>query len=123
MALTLHKSFTASYTQTETKRSFWDRFIEWADRQQEYCIGWAAATLTVHGCVLTIITVMAILLAGNPFVMWPLAIGAMAASLVVNLAALPTKITIPVFFISVVIDLVIIGICIGIGLSWSAVFP
>jgi hypothetical protein len=41
----------------------------------------------------------------------------MGACLVVNLAALPTKITIPVFFISVLIDLVIIISCIVIGLN------
>ena len=123
MALTLHKIFTPSYSHKETKRSLWKRFITWADHQEEYRLGWSAAAVTGHGCILTIITVMAILLAGNPFIMWPFAIGAMAACLIVNLAALPTKITIPVFFLSILVDLAIIGTCIGIGLNWSAMFP
>lgn len=123
MALTLQKIFTPSYTQKEAKKSLWTRFITWADHQEEYRLGWSAAAVTAHGCILTIITVLAILLAGNPFIMWPFAIGAMAACLIVNLAAMPTKITIPVFFFSVLVDLVIIGACIVIGFSWSAVFP
>ena len=41
---------------------------------------------------------------------WGMAIGAMAIALVANLAAMPTKITIPVFFFSVLIDIVVIVI-------------
>jgi hypothetical protein len=39
---------------------------------------------------------------------WPIAIAAMAASLITNLAALPTRITIPTLFISVLIDVAIV---------------
>jgi hypothetical protein len=43
----------------------------------------------------------------------------MGITLVTNLAAMPTKITIPVFFLSVLVDLVIIASCIAIGFDAS----
>lgn len=40
------------------------------------------------------------------------AMAAMGITLIVNLAAMPTKITIPTFILSVLIDIAIIAICI-----------
>jgi hypothetical protein len=51
---------------------------------------------------------MAVMLSGNSMFLWALVIGAMTMTLVTNLAALSTKITIPVFFLSILIDLGII---------------
>jgi hypothetical protein len=65
---------------------------------------------------------MAIVFTGNHFIFWPFAIGAMAACLVVNLAAMPTRIIIPVFFISLLIDLVIIVLCVANGFDISATY-
>ena len=100
-----------------TKVSLWKKFITWCNSQEKYRLGWLAAALTLHGCVLTILTMFAVILAGNHFMFWPFVIGAMGMTVVVNLAAMPTKITIPVFFFSVLIDLVIIISCIAIGLD------
>ena len=101
------------------KVSFWKKFINWCDGQEEYRFGWLAAALSLHGCVLTILTMFAVVLAGNHFIFWPFVIGAMGATLLVNLAAMPTKITIPVFFFSVLIDLAIVISCIVIGFDPS----
>lgn len=95
--------------------SIWKKFITWCDSQEKYRFGWLAAALTLHGCVLTILTMFAVVLAGNHFVFWPFVIGAMGITLIVNLAAMPTKITIPVFFLSVLVDLTIIIACVAIG--------
>ena len=103
----------------DTKVSVWKKFIDWCISQEKYRIGWLAVALTLHGCVLTIFTMFAVILAGNHFIFWPFIIGGMGITLVVNLAALPTKITIPVFFLSVLVDLVIIISCIVIGLDAS----
>ena len=97
------------------KVSVWKKFMNWCDRQEKYRFGWLAAALTLHGCVLTIITMFAVVLAGNHFIFWPFVIGAMGITLITNLAAMPTRITIPVFFFSVLVDLVIITSCISIG--------
>ena len=84
------------------------QFLSWCQGQEKYRFGWLAAILAIHGCVLAPITVLAIALGGNNMILWGLVIGGMAMALIVNLAALPTKITIPVFFLSVLIDLAVI---------------
>ncbi|HEX6845727.1 MAG TPA: hypothetical protein VF144_02060 [Chitinophagaceae bacterium] len=96
-----------------SKVSTWKKFINWCNGQEKYRLGWLAAALTIHGCVLTILTMFVVVLAGNHFIFWPFVIGAMGITLIVNLAAMPTKITIPVFFFSVLVDLAIIAACIA----------
>ena len=102
-----------------TTVSPWKKFIDWCDGQEKYRLGWLATSLSLHGCVLTILSMFAVVLAGNHFIFWPFIIGAMGITLVVNLAAMPTKITIPVFFFSVLVDLVIIISCLAIGFDAS----
>ena len=123
MGNTMLHNYSHSYDTSATKVSYWKKFITWCDGQEKYRFGWLAAALTLHGCILTIITVFAIMLAGNNFIFWPFAIGAMGMTLVVNLAAMPTKITIPVFFFSVLIDLVIIISCLitGFDISYTTI--
>src|SRR5258705_12566849 len=108
-----------THSMDTTKVSVWKKFIDWCESQQKYRIGWMIVTITLHGCVLTIFTMFAVILAGNHFIFWPFVIVAMGITLFTNLVALPTKITIPVFFFSVLIDLVIIISCIVIGLDPS----
>jgi len=97
-----------------SKVSTWKKFINWCESQEQYRLGWLAAAITIHGCVLTIVTMFAVVIAGNHFIFWPFIIGGMGITLIVNLAAMPTKVTIPVFFFSVLVDLVIIAACIAI---------
>jgi len=105
---------------TDTTRvSAWKRFISWCDGQEKYRLGWLAGAFTIHGCVLTILTMFAVILSGNHFIFWPFVIAAMGATVVTNLAAMPTKITLPVFFFSVLVDLIIIISCIAIGFDAS----
>ena len=118
MGTAIQHSITSSFERT-AKISLWKKFISWCDGQEKNRFGWLAASITLHGCVLTIVTMFAIILAGNHFIFWPFTIGAMGLSLVVNLSAMPTKITIPVFFFSILIDLAIIVSCIVIGFDIS----
>ena len=122
MHSTIHHSFTGSYDRAEKRNSWWKKFINWADDQQENRIGWAAIAITGHGSVFTVFTVLAILFNGNHFIFWPFTIGAMAACLVVNLAAMPTKITIPVFFLSLLVDIIIIAACLLNGVNMQAIY-
>jgi hypothetical protein len=46
---------------------------------------------------------------GNNLYLFVLAIAAMGMILITNLAALPTNITIPIFFLSILIDLVLVA--------------
>ena len=102
-----------------SKKYTWNTFIHWADKQEENRFTWTAISVAGHGCFFTILTVVIILMTGNHFIFWPFVIGAMGITLVTNLAAMPTKITIPVFFFSVLVDLIIIASCIAIGFDAS----
>ena len=119
METTVKHLYAHPLTNTAHKISVWKKFINWCDSQEQYRLGWLAVALGLHGCVLTIFTMFAVILAGNHFIFWPFVIGAMGITLVTNLSALPTKITIPVFFFSVLVDLTIIISCIAIGFDAS----
>jgi hypothetical protein len=115
MSTTLNQSFTSSYTEQQSKTSVFKKFMNWCEGQQKNRLLWLGVSLTAHGCILTPITIMAVLLAGTNLVLFVLALVAMGVSLVTNLAALPTKITIPVFVFSIVLDIVIILSCVLTG--------
>ena len=102
---TLHPVFLSNVK----KHSFLSQFITWCNGHEKYRLGWLAVIITVHGCILTPLTVLAIVSGGNNFVFWGIAIGAMAMALITNLAAMPTKVTIPAFFFSVLLDVVIVA--------------
>lgn len=111
METAIQQTLTSAHSTSVTQQSLWKRFISWADAQEVNRFGWTAFAIAGHGCVFTIITVAIVLVTGNNFIFWPFAIGAMAASLITNLAALPTKITIPTLFATILIDVAIIAIC------------
>ena len=111
----LQPTYSSTYKKSISVSTAWKRFINWSSKQEENRLLWLGISIVGHGCVLTVATVGAIVLSGNNFIFWPFAIAAMVMALVVNLAALPTKIIIPVFFLSILIDVVIIAICIGNG--------
>src|SRR5215213_9295570 len=108
---TFNHTITANYTHRVSKPAFFSAFINWCKNQQENRLLWLGVALTGHGCIITPITIMAILLAGNSLPLFIVALTAMGMALVTNLAALPTKITIPVFIFSILIDLGIIISC------------
>ena len=107
---------------TSISTSVFTRFINWCNDQQEDRLLWLGVALAGHGCVITPLTIMAVLLAGTNLVLFVLALVAMGMALVTNLAALPTKITIPVFVLSIVIDLAIIAACIAIGFDITSTY-
>ena len=102
---------TKALTQQSTFRtSGISSFLTWAEKQNENRFTWLALALAGHGCFLTPFTVMAVMATTQSFTLFMTAIGAMALALVTNLAALPTKITIPAFVLSIIIDIVIVAI-------------
>ena len=103
--------YSPSYEMVNKNQSIISKFMTWCQAQEKSRFGWLGLILTIHGCVITPITLFIIVMAGNNIALWGIAMGAMAMSLITNLAALPTKITIPVFFFSLIIDFAIIGTC------------
>jgi len=121
MATTIQQTIATTYTGTSNKTSIFNRFINWCEGQQKNHFIWLGLTLVGHGCVLTPLTLFAVILSGNFIFFWIMAIVAMMTALVTNLAAMPTKYTIPAFFISIVMDLVIVASCLAMGFNISAV--
>jgi hypothetical protein len=122
METIVRHTITPSYTETHYRYSIWKRFITWAKSQEENRLLWLALAVIGHGCIITIMTMLAIIFSGNLFIFWPFAIAAMALTVVSNLSALPTKITIPIFFFSVLLDIAIIVCCVGIGFDSTGVY-
>jgi len=69
---------------------------------------WLALAITFHGCVLTPITVLLVAMTGINLLLLFVSVLAMAFVLIVNLAALPTKYTLPVLFFSIIMDITVI---------------
>jgi hypothetical protein len=118
---TARNSFTQTlnpvYTTQAPSTSVTGRFINWCKGQEHNRLLWLGVALAAHGCVITPLTVMAVLMAGAPMGLFMLAMVAMGMSLVTNLAAMPTKITIPVFALSILIDIAVVIAALNIGLD------
>jgi len=122
MQTILQKTHYPIYNRQVSTASLWKKFIGWTNKQEKNRMLWTAIAIAGHGCIFTILTTLAILFTGNHFIFWPFAIGAMSVTVVVNLSALPTRITIPVFFLSLIIDAVIIAMCIANGFDIAATY-
>ncbi len=92
----------------KAKRSLVSQFMNWCASQEENRFLWLAIILAGHACFITPLTVTFVMFSGNSMLLWSLAIAAMAMTLITNLAAMPVKITIPVFFLSLAIDVTVI---------------
>lgn len=110
---TFNQSILRNYTDSVSRPSVWSSFIRWCDGQQENRLLWIGLALGIHGCVFAPLTVMLVALAGNSLGLFMTAMASMAMALVVNLAAMPTKVTIPIFFATLLIDLGIIVACVS----------
>ena len=111
-AITERKKTTGN-TKTKPRRrvGFWQQFINFAAAEERNRFGWLAAAITLQGCVLAPLTLLAIISNGNPFILWIPCIIAFAITEVVFLAAMPTRITIPVLFAGIVTDIIVVLVC------------
>ena len=111
METAINKTIQTIYTPLATQTSLFTRFLNWCNNQNENRYGWLGVAVASHGCLFTPLTMFAIIMSGNNIVLWLFAIIAMMMTLVTNLAALPTKITIPVFLFSVLLDVTVVVVC------------
>ena len=104
------------------KISFFHRFLSWCGGQQQNRLLWLGASLAIHGCMLTPITLVSVLLSGaNPVLLF-LTAASMGTTLVVNLAAMPTRISIPVFMGSVLLSVAVLVAAFSTGIDLSKAF-
>src|SRR5688500_11878580 len=107
MENTFQHSIPSEYTKV-ARPSIVTKFISWCATQETYRLGWLGSILAIHGCLLTPITLFAVILSGSNFAFYMTTLVAMAMAVVTNLAALPTRIPIPIFFLSILIDITVI---------------
>ena len=122
MSTIINQPYSSVYAEEKSRVSVFKKFLTWCDGQEKNRLGWLAGALGAHGCILTPITMFAIVLGGNSIYMWFAAIIAMMMVLVTNLAAMPTKYTIPTFFFSVLVDVTIILSCVSIGFNITGTY-
>ena len=108
----IQHTYQPSY-QADTSKSLITKFFDWCKSQEQYRLGWLAGGITGHGCLITPATLVFVMMGGNSPVLWAFVMAAMGMTLVTNLAALPTRITIPVLFLSILIDIVVILNCLS----------
>ncbi|HET7002724.1 MAG TPA: hypothetical protein VFI33_15475 [Puia sp.] len=95
----------------ESRRSFWlqmNEFLSWSSNQQENRLGWQGISLLAFSCFLTPLSILMISLSGANMFLIMTVLVAMEVNLVANLITMPTKITIPAFFLTALTDLVVI---------------
>lgn len=117
MQTTLNQTISTTYTGNLSQTSLWSRFMAYSRSQEHNRLLWLGLALAIHGCALTPITVMATLFAGPNFFLFMTAMVAMGISLVTNLAAMPTKITIPAFALSVIVHIAVLISCVVLAVS------
>lgn len=108
MSNVIHPSVVAAEVYKLRQPSLFIQFINWSKNQQGNRLLWLSVALAGHGCVITPVTIYFIVFAGLSLPLFMIALFAMAFAVVVNLAALPTKITIPALVFSILVDISIL---------------
>jgi hypothetical protein len=106
-AITYHSSYKSLSAQ-RSHNNILSRLMAWIISEEKNRIAWVGISITAMSAIFFPFTMAAILFNGAVF---PLIIGAMislAIVVITNLAALPTKYTIPAFLLGILIDLVLI---------------
>ena len=84
------------------------KFIAWCEGEQQHQLFWNGLAFAGHGWLLTPVTLTIIFFLNGPAILLYIAALVMVITLIVNLTSMSTKITIPVFILSIVIDLILI---------------
>ncbi len=100
---------TGKKGRANNKKTWWRKFLEYSANQQANRFGWLGLSITLQGCVMAPLTLCAIVFTGNSLILWMLCMLSFAVTEVVNLAAMPTRITIPVLFGGIVLDILVIA--------------
>ena len=107
MLTTISRPIPVPHESTGSLWSLVNRFLNWCADQQENRIGWEGTGLIVLVCIFMPLTAFIVFSSGaNPLLILT-ALVAVEITLVVNLSAMPTKITIPAFILAVVMDVAI----------------
>jgi len=90
---------------SKQKKSLIANFIQWATNEdEEHHIAWVGASITAMAAVFFPLTMSVILLNGAAFGLIITAMISLSLVVITNLAALPTRYTIPFFLLGIFID-------------------
>jgi uncharacterized membrane protein (UPF0136 family) len=102
-----HQSYLIQ--ERSSQASVLSRFFAWATNQEEkFHVGWVGASIMIMSGIIFPATMASILLNGADFGLIIAAMSALVLVVVANLAALPTKYTIPFLFLGMLTDLVVV---------------
>ena len=104
----INPTINTTYSSVSNNISTWTKFMNYCKGQEHNRLMWVGIALAAHGCILTPMTIMITLFTGANFALFMTGMVAMGIALVTNLAAMPTRITIPAFVLSIVIDLFVV---------------
>lgn len=102
------QSLIVDYNKAMGKPSPFSRFFTWCGAQQHNRLLWLGIALTTHCCVITPLTLLAVLTSTANFFLISVAILTMEIVFVTNLTVGSTKINLPLYFGSIGINLLII---------------
>jgi len=98
------------YSLSKEKKSLAVRFIQWATNQDaEHHVAWVGISITLMAAIFFPLTMAVILLNGAGFGLIIAAMTSLALVTIVNLAAIPTRYTIPLFLLGILIDVAAIA--------------
>jgi hypothetical protein len=98
------------------------RFIGWCDTQEPRRLMWTGIILPAQACIFAPLTFIVAMFAGIHFALFIPVIAVLVITFISNLAALPTKITIPVFISGILIDITIMIVALTMGGSVERLF-
>jgi|SRR5215467_6962674 len=108
MSFSLSTSYVNYRQQQAVNKSFLSRFLQWTIAQdKENHVLWVGLSISSMAAVFFPLSMFAILVNGASFGLIIAAMSALALVVITNLAALPTKYTIPFFLIGVIGSIVI----------------
>jgi len=108
---TLTQTNIAALQHQVVNQNLFTKFLNWCENQEEMRIFWLGFGLILHGCFLTPLAFLTVVYSGANFFLLVSVMFSMAAVLIVNLAAMPTKITLPVLVVSILTDITVLTIC------------
>src|SRR5688500_6550128 len=78
MENTFQRAISAGQSTKVARPSLFTKFSNWCAGQETYRLGWLGGILAIHGCVLTPITLFAVILSGTNFALYITTLVAMA---------------------------------------------
>lgn len=106
MAHSIQHAAKFDYTAQVLQKPFASKFISWcANEESEHHFMWTGIALVTQGAVLFPFTMLSMFIAGAPFWLLLLPIISLGIVVVPNLAALNTKYTIPIYLLSIVLNI------------------